>query len=316
VGGDIVASFDTTGFHEVELDFRDPPDDNPDPDEPGELEIHLELTFSPLGKSVEVVRDGTVYLRAQMPGDPANPGVVLPKSAAKASRDLGKSKEDRLQTQLLGTGVLPGARGKVTYGQNDTIELEVEIEDVPDAVYAVWIDDGLRGELEVVDGHGSLELESEAGDGATGLGFVVKGSVIDVRLGEDTVLATTFPGSVPEALGKFKQERRSETKLRLNLHNTREDLDARGLVGWVAKSNGREVLKIGVLDLPPGEYTVLVDGQDRGSFTVPVKGKAKVTYDTQATPGGPKLLLDFTVMGTLLEIADAKAVVQLAAQLE
>ena len=237
-------------------------------------------------------------------------------TCGKASRDLGKNKEDRLQTQLLGTGVLPGARGKVTYGQNDTIELEVEIEDVPDAVYAVWIDAGLRGELQVEDGHGSLELESEAGDGATGLGFVVQGSVIDVRLGEDTVLATTCPGSVPEALGKFKQERRSETKLRLNLHNTREDLDARGLVGWVAKSNGREVLKIGVLDLSPGEYTVLVDGQDRGSFMVTVKGKAKVTYDTQATPGGPKLLLDFTVTGTLLEIADSKAVVQLAAQLE
>ena len=89
--------------------------------------------------------------------------------------------------------------------------------------------------------------------------------------------------------------------MKINLVSTGVDLDARGLLDFKSKSS-HDTLVVSVFDLAPGSYDLLVDGTAHAGVLVVTKqdGKAKVTFDTQ--PKGNKLLLDFTVLGTLVQV--------------
>lgn len=309
VGGDVVGSFDTTGLFEVELDFRDPPDDNPSND-PGEQ--HLELTFDPLGKQVDVVQGETTFLTGILPGGSTGNAPKNPKQAAK---DLGKKKGDALQVMLLDLGVLVGAQGKAELSQSGETEFEVEIEDVPDGDYDLLVGSVSRGTLTVAGGEGQLDFSTSPEGDELLLDFAVKGQLVQVALDDDPILALVFPLSVPAALGKFAKESSSDTKVKANLANAGVDLDTDGRLVWKQTKNARERLQVKVSDLPAGDYDVRVGGASRGTLTIPKDdGKAKVMFDSQ--PKGNALPLDFDVLGQTVQVVDGDEQVVLEVALD
>lgn len=78
-------------------------------------------------------------------------------------------------------------------------------------------------------------------------------------------------------------------------------------------------LEVDVRKLPDGDYTVRVDGEDRGSFTSTTNGggngigKGTLTFASPESAGRP--LLDFDPQGQLIEIVDEDGEVALTATL-
>ncbi len=314
VAGTIVSTFDTQGFREVELDFRNPPDDDPD-DGDDELEIHALLDFDPLGSAVEVVAADVVFLTGVLPASGVMSGGKPPKNGKSGAKDLGKKKTDKLLVVLHSSGLLFGASGKATFEQDERDKLEIEIEDVSDGAYQVCVGGVERGVLTVTGGEGEIEFSTAPENAELLLDFDVKGQLIAVKSGEDVLLSAVFPTSVQEALGLLVKERRSETQLRLNLVNGGADLDARGTLRFRIK-NGREVVRIKAVDLEPGEFTVRVDGVERAALSVTPNGSGRLVFDSNVAPGGKHVPLDFEVQGLLLELVDGDAAVVLRVVLE
>ncbi len=286
VGGEIVASIETTGPAEVETEFRDPV-------EPGTLL----LDFAPLGKSVELVQGVQAFLSVFLPGDAASTGVKLPGNAKKLAKDVGGKKRDALRVSLLPTGILPGVKGTATLDLTDDAEFEVEVEGAGSASLELWVDDVVRG----------MSLPGDDGfvfgddDGSLPFEFPVRGLLLEVRAGSDTILAGVFPTSVQEALGKFVKEFDTTSKVRRNLVNQGVDLDARG---WArARSGSVARLDLKVQDLPAGTFELRVGGSVHATFEVLVDGgTTRLRFASNATGLGKVLPLDFDPSGEV-EIA-------------
>ncbi|MCB9898932.1 MAG: hypothetical protein H6825_13085 [Planctomycetes bacterium] len=310
VGGSTVATFDTTGLPEVELQFRDPPDDSPS-DEAGE--IKLALDFDPLGRQVDVVSGETTYLTGVQPGASSKGSPSKPKQV---SKDVGKKKGDALLVKLLDLGVLSGAKGTMKLAaKSDESEFEVEIEHVVDGSYSLCVGDVERGVIVVTAGEGRLDFSTSPEAGQLSLDFAVKGELVQVKLDGDAILANVFPTSVQGALGKFKKESSKATRVVRNLTNAGTDLDARGVVKWTLAKNGRERLKLVAQDLFAGEYPVLVDDVLRGTLVVSKDdGNAKLLFDSKG--GGKSVLLDFDVLGSVVRVVDGSEATVLEATVE
>lgn len=311
VGDTQRAEFDTTGLHEVELDFRDPigDDDDDDGSDDGEAELHFLLDFDPLGEQIEIRQGETVFLSGVLPGQGAT---KPPKKAGKGVKNLGKKKGDALLVPLLDLGVLAGANGKMKLEQsNDETEFEVEIEDVPADTYTLRVDGMVIGDFDVVDGQGEFDFSTDPDPDETLLDFEVKGKLVEVLLGDDPVLAAVFPTSVQAALGKFKKEKVKDNLLKLNLLNVGVDLDATGTARWKQTKKGKQTLQVRTRDLPAGTYKVLVDGTQRGELVVSKQDGPGLLHFS-STGNGSATLLDFDVLGQELEIADQDDTVLLA----
>jgi hypothetical protein len=276
VAGAPVAELEVTGA-ELELEFQDPV-------EPGKLL----LNFDPLGAQVEVARDGVTYLAAVLPGA----GGGSSGSAKKQVKDVGKGKGDALLVVLQNSGLIPGAHGTVKLSVSGEVELEVELEDLPDGDYGLSIAGAPVGTISVVAQHGEAKLVSPP---------AVQGQLVAVTSGADTVLSTIFPVSVPAALDKFKKEVHKPGHVSINLVSTGADLDARGLLTFKSK-NSHDSLVVKVEDLAAGSYDLIIGGTTKTGVLVVAKqdGRAKVSFHT--APGGSKLLLDVAVPGELVQV--------------
>lgn len=277
VGGAPVAELVVTGF-ELEVEFQDP------------VEAGKQLlNFDPLGAQVDVVKDGVIYLSAVMPAAGSGGGSS---SGKKQAKDVGKGKGDALLVALQNSGLIPGAHGTAKLSVSGEVELEVEIEDLPDGEYGLSIAGAPVATITVVAQHGETQLVSPP---------AVQGQLLAVTLGPDTVLSTIFPVSVPAALNKFPKELHQPTHVRINLVNTGSDLDARGQLTFKDRTS-HDSLVVKVFDLAAGSYDLIVGGATKVGVLVVTKqdGRAKVTLDT--APGGKKLLLDVAAPGALVEV--------------
>jgi hypothetical protein len=289
VAGVPVSQFDVAG-EETEVEFQDPV-------EPGKLL----LNFDPLGQQVDIASGGTTFLTAILPASNTTTGTKAPSSGKKGAKDVGKKKGDKLQVTLMNSGVLPGAKGKATLGQDGEVEFEVEIESVPDGSYPLLVGGLQVGTLQAAGGKASLHYSSSPEPGQPLLDFVVKGKVVSVTNGSDAILSVVFPMTAQAALDKFKPEVHDAAHIKVNLVSTGVDLDATGLLDWKHKSS-HDTLVISVSDLAPGTYDLLVNGAPIDDAIVIKKqdGNAKLTFDTK--PSGKKLLLNFTVPGTSFQV--------------
>jgi len=279
VAGAPVAELVVGGL-QLELEFQDPV-------EPGKLL----LNFDPLGAQVDVVKDGVVYLSAVLPAA----GGTTSGGAKKQAKDVGKGKGDALLVVLQNSGVLPGAHGTVKLSTTGEVELEVEIEDLPDGEYWLSIAGTPVTTISVVAQHGEAKLVSPP---------EVQGQLVAVTSGPDTILSTIFPVSVQAALGQFKKEVHKTSQVSINLASTGADLDARGRLVFKDKSS-HDSLVIKVTDLPAGSYDVILGGTTKAGVLVVTKqdGQAKVAFDT--SPGGAQLPLDVAVAGVLVTVTPA-----------
>jgi hypothetical protein len=292
VGGTPVSQFEVSGF-ETEIEFQDPV-------EPGKLL----LNFDPLGQQVDVASGGSVFLTAILPAANGETGTKPPSSGKKGAKDVGKKKGDALQVLLMNTGLLAGAEGKATLKQNGELELEVEIEHVPDGSYALIVDDLPVGTIDVSDGEGQIQYSTSPEAGELLLGFPVKGKLLSVSNDEGVILSVVFPVTAQAALDKFKPEIHKADHVKVNLVSTGTDLDATGLLDWKHKSS-HDTFVVSVADLAPGSYDLLVNGLVVNNALVITKtdGKAKMSFDTK--PSGKEALLDFVPEGATIKVTPA-----------
>ena len=329
VGGAVVASFDSTGFEEVELEFHDPfgGDAGDSDDDEDELELHLALDFDPLGQLVEIVRQvgGQVILAAMLPASAGMSGGDAYAHGNQWAKDKGKKQADKLLIKLQSTGHMPGAKGKAVFeiedegGPGAEQELEVEIEDVGDGSFDVCLDGALVGSILTSGGEGELKLSSEPESGEELLSVPVRGALLEVKAAGMVVLTSQFPVSVPDAIGKYKPEKTKffpgtsdPKRLTRNLRNALVDLDTLGTVDWKQKDAGVK-LTVKFTDLPDGDYGLWLDGVEVAEIEVQNgKGKAKF-FEWLDAPTGSAAPLDFDVLGGLLEVRDDDGAVQLRA---
>jgi hypothetical protein len=296
VDGVPVSQFTTVDSGALALDFQDPVAGGT-----------TQLGIDPLGKQVDIAQaGGDVLLSGVLPASNTATGVKAPSTAKKGSKDLGKTKADSLQVFLLNTGVLQGALGSATLSQDSAaVVLVVKIEDVPSGTYDVAVGGIDVGMIDVDStGTGQIEFSSSPTGTKELLSFAVKGELIEVKSGEDTILRNFFFNSVQEALASFKQETFKSNKVKVNLINGGIDLDATGTVNWKLKGNGDQEVTVDVKDLPAGEYTLVVNGMPSATLLdVDDKGKTKLTWATVMK--GKKVLLDFDPVDATLEVVDA-----------
>lgn len=323
VGGQTVSSHVLVEADEIKWEFESPFEDEGDSDG-GSDELEAELTFDPLGKQIDVVLvdpillTEDVLLTVLMPASPATTGSKPPKKG-KNAKDIGKNKGDALEMQLLDMGVMPGAEGEAEFEQKDDNEdeFEVKIESVPVGSYTLLVDNVVRGTIVVDDGldpEGKIKFSTDPGGSEQLLDFSVPGKLIEVQSAGSTVLSIVFPTSVQVATGKLKKEKHDPGKIKVNLISTGADFDTYGLVDYKSK-NGKSKMKVSIVDLSIGTYTVFVDGVEQGTLAITKPdGKAKLDFDSKLTvpkSNGKKVPLDFAVEGLLIEIKDSLGVLVL-----
>ncbi len=183
-------------------------DDDGDTD--GEIEFHSParaglpiLDFDPRGSLIELIDGDEAIFFTDFGSDTATTGDDDDDTAGDGGWTWsGADREIRFR--LDNQGVYPRAEADVYYSlDEDGLEFEVEIEDVPAGAYTLTVGGVERGTIEAVndnDGDDAFEAEgeiefSENPDDADELllDFAVRGEPIEVLEGETVVFAGTFP---------------------------------------------------------------------------------------------------------------------------
>jgi hypothetical protein len=307
VGGAPVSQITTVSSAAVEVEFQDPV-------EPGKTL----LNFDPLGAQVDVVQGATVFLTGILPAANGSTGTQAPSKPGKGSKDLGKKGGDSLLVSLASSGTIPGAKGKAKLSQTGETEFEIEIEHVPAGAYDFFVAGVQRGTLVTnVLGEAQLDYSTSPGGAVLLLDFEVKGQLLEVKSGPDTILSTVFPVSVQAALGLFSKETFKANKVKVNLVNAGVDLDARGGVTWKLSSSGKQTVTIDARDLDAGTYGVRVDGVLSAtalSIQGAPYGKGKLVFSS--APSSSQALLDFDPVDATVELLDATDTVVLRAVID
>ena len=93
-----------------------------------------------------------------------------------------------------------------------------------------------------------------------------------------------------------------ELRLKVNLVNSGVDRDAKGVVEYRASATETR-LKVGVQNMTPGRYDILVAGAFRSNLDVGATGRGEVHFRTNPEPGENALPLTFDPRGQLIAVA-------------
>ncbi|MEF8939794.1 MAG: hypothetical protein V5A22_08090 [Salinivenus sp.] len=170
---DVTATEDGT---EGEIEFRSPPESG-----------HPTLDFTPVGKRVEVVQDGTVFLETDF-------------SSGDSDDDGGDYDGDKeAEADLKNTGPDPDASGEAEYEEEDDRRtFEVEVEDLNEGTYELVVADTTRADFEVdEEGEGEIELRDPSESGHPPLTFDPLGKHVAVAQDGTVFLEVDFP-TAPE----------------------------------------------------------------------------------------------------------------------
>ena len=243
----------------------------------------LPLSFEPRGELIEVLDGDGVQLEAML---------------APGGGSGGSSSE---AVTLVSTGVIPGASGHARIVEKKgVIDFDVEIEDVPNGSYDLFVATIDRGDIVVSAGQGEIEF-SDGGDDddELPLTFDPYGALIEVKNGAAQVVLTgdlLAGGGAPPVCG--------ESDVRLDLVNVGPDPDAKGDARHRVLADCDRAFEVEVEDLADGTYDLFVGGVDRGNVTVTeVAGehRGEVEFHTDPSEVG-KELLNFDPRGQTLEI--------------
>ncbi len=253
------------------------------------------LTVDPRGAILDLVQGGapifTGEMRARARGlnfSPRNT-VLLPIPSA--------------QTPPVGS-----AKAKWSIDQRARRKFSVEVEDVPEGTYDLFVNAVLRGSLDVTDTGDDIEGEiefssSDDDDEELPLDFDPLGATLSIQ---DRSSAVWFTGVFdPSTLGT-RPPAEPASRLEETLTSTGSDLDAEAEARYEVDSRGRHRFKIEVEDVDPGTYSIRVGGVHRASLrAVLIDGtvEGEVEFRTPSEPG--KVPLSFDPRGQLIEIVSA-----------
>jgi predicted RNA-binding protein YlqC (UPF0109 family) len=243
----------------------------------------LPLSFEPRGELIEVLDGDGVQLQAML---------------APGGGSGGSSSE---AVTLVPTGVIPGASGHARIVEKKgVIDFDVEIEDVPNGSYDLFVAMVDRGDIIVSAGRGEIEF-SDGGDDPDELPltFDPYGALIEVKNGAAQVVLSgdlLAGGGVPPVC--------SESDVRLDLVNVGPDPDAKGDARHRVLADCDRAFQVEVEDLADGAYELFVGGVDRGDVQVTeVAGehRGEIEFHTDPSEVG-KVLLTFDPRGQTIEV--------------
>jgi hypothetical protein len=278
VGGVDRLTLRTNGGGGVKFSFRSPASGGSVP-----------LNFDPRGELVEVVQNG----------------VQLSNTLASGSGGGGGGSVSE-EGSLTNTGAIPGASGHVRIREKrGVIDFDVEIEDVPNGSYDLFVDGVDRGEIVVNGGEGEIEF-SNGGDDADELelDFDPYGALVEVKQGATVILTGSALGGGGGGGGGNVC---TEEELRLDLVNVGPDPNAHGDARHRVLDDCDRDFRVEIENLPAGTYDLFVGGVDRGDIAVGGTEEGEVEYHTDPSEVG-KILLTFDPRGQLLEVKQGATV--------
>jgi hypothetical protein len=243
----------------------------------------LPLSFEPRGELIEVLDGDGVQLSATLaPGGGAG----------------GSTAES---VTLVPTGVIPGASGHARIVEKKgVVDFDVEIEDVPNGTYDLFVATVDRGDIVASGGRGEIEF-SDGGDdaGELPLDFDPYGALIEVKNGGGQVVLSgdllAGGGAPPVCI---------PSEVRLDLVNVGPDAAAKGDARHRVLADCDRDFRVEVEDLPDGTYDVFVGAVDRGDLVVVEAAgehQGELEFHTDPSEVG-KEPLGFDPRGQTLEI--------------
>jgi len=150
-----------------------------------ESDSKLLLTFDPRGCEV-ALHDGEGAVLS------SGADVLAPKTPPAHGHDMGMRD---MTAALESTGFIPGAEGEASFRiKMNSIEFEVEIENVPAGSYPVDVNGAEQGQIEVnPSGKGKLRFSDPQKEDRLALAFDPRGLLIEVRSGVEVILEVFFP---------------------------------------------------------------------------------------------------------------------------
>lgn len=166
-----IAVVSTASGPEGELEFRFPA-------EAGKLL----LDFDPRGTLIEVLEGGTPVFASTFPASGSGGG------------GNGPVADVEIVIGLTNSGVYPAGSGEADFDQDASrSEFKVEIEDVPDGAYGLYVGGSQRGTINVSDDEGEIEFRDPVEPGKSLLDFDPRGQTIEVREGSTVIFTAAFP---------------------------------------------------------------------------------------------------------------------------
>lgn len=276
---DVTTSDDGT---EGEVEFASNDDDSDE----------LPLTFEPTNSVFTVQRSATVYFQG-------------PLTFAGGSAGGTNSTPVFLEEILSSTGLDPDAEGDARYEVDDRgrQDFKVEIEDVPEGDYELWVGGVLRGTIEAQAGADGVEgeIEFQAGDDDSDdpeLTFDPRGQLIEVKTNEGTFFSHTFGNG--DGAGPAGSE---PVLVKLPLFNTGVAPAATAKMKFERDEDGDESFEVEIEDVPAGSYALWVGATQRGTINVTATTsgtEGELEFDD--SPDSGELPLNFNPLGETISI--------------
>lgn len=205
----------------------------------------------------------------------------------------------KISTLLNNTGVEVAAAGRLKLKlQDEKSRLDVKLKSLEaGTTYTLFVDGLPWTSFEPDGGETELRFSAPRGDDSDlALPFDPRGATIAVNNGVDDVLIGVLSGDGESSSSKVKE---TSTLTPTLLGEGGE------AVTRFKQKTGKSELKLRIKNVAPGDYTVLIDGIDRGTLNAP-KGKGRLFWSSR--PSSKKLPLDFDPRGAVVEIEGAGGV--------
>jgi hypothetical protein len=254
------------------------------------------LNFDPRGEAVEVWVNGEAQLANTL-------------AAGSGGGGSGKVSEE---SSLTNTGAIPGASGRTRIREKrGVVDFDVEIEDVPNGSYDLFVDGVDRGDIVVSGGEGEIEF-SDGGDDPDELPltFDPYGALVEVKQGATVILTGSTTATTGGGAGGGGGNVCGEEELRLDLVNVGPDPNAKGDARHRVRDDCDRDFRVEVENLPLGTYDLFVGGVDRGDIQVVLvmgEEEGEIEFDTDPNEVG-KELLTFDPRGQLIEVKQGATV--------
>jgi len=176
VAGNVVGNIEViqqVGGIEGEVEFRNPV-------EPGKIL----LDFNPIGQLIEIAQNGQVLFTMVFDTDNGNPnGNNPPPNNTPLELDIDMTNQ----------GVDADADGKIDYRvRTDRRDLKVEIEDLDDDTYQLFVDQVFIVDIIVVNANGEVEFRDPVEPGKLSLDFDPLGKLFEIKKGSTIYLSAVL----------------------------------------------------------------------------------------------------------------------------
>lgn len=308
VGGTDRGSFDAViddddNLAEGEIEFRSP-----------QRRDDLLLDFDPRGQTLEIFNsDDQLVLSVDVPeaGSPVNNAKAPP---------FG---DDGTTVEMTNAGVYPDGEAEAELERDPrTVSFEIEVEDIPAGDYLVCVDTDPVGTISVVvdddDTEGEIEFRDPATPGYEAMTFDPRGALIEIRedacdeTGTAIFFIEAFPGASAgddsDRPGPGGEHSGPDLEVVYGIPNQGVYPGAESSAVFYRDEDGRE-FEVEIEDVPAGNYTLEVGGQERGTIVAAVDEDDDDDDDFSAEGEIEFANPNFSISGESIRILEGNSVI-------